>query len=63
MKLQECLEMAAICGLGTYGEAYDNVRIHSANLFTYYEMNKEMTELTTEMCKDTPEYDRRVSCI
>jgi hypothetical protein len=45
MKLDECLRMGYICGLGTVGEAINNVLYHSMNLFDYDFIVAEEQEL------------------
>lgn len=45
MKIQEALEIARDCKLGTVGEALENIRIHALSLFSPFEISKELTEL------------------
>lgn len=49
MKLQEAMELAAVCGLTTVGEALDNVVIHAGNYFSYDEAHTEIAELVQEI--------------
>jgi len=51
MRLKMCINIGKECGLTTLGEAYDNVNIHSINLFSYYEIEKELAELRSEILK------------
>nr|DAT57151.1 MAG TPA: hypothetical protein [Caudoviricetes sp.] len=45
MKIQQALEIANDCGLETVGEAILNIVIHAPNLFSYYDVDKELNEL------------------
>lgn len=49
MKLQEALEMAAVCGLHTVGEAWLNVRLHATSIFPYEIIEEELAELWTDI--------------
>jgi hypothetical protein len=49
MNVKQCAEMGIACDLTTLGEAYSNVRIHSANIFAYDKIKEEMDELTDEI--------------
>lgn len=45
MKVKEACEIAEDCGLETIGEAILNIEIHAISLFSYDELNKELSEL------------------
>lgn len=45
MKIQDALEIANDCNLETAGEAIYNIRIHSENLFSSFDVQKELEEL------------------
>lgn len=49
MKLQLCIDIAKECKLTTLGEAYDNVKLLSIDLFTPENMEKELQELRNEI--------------
>lgn len=55
MKLKECLELGKVCGLTTWEECYDNVYLHSSNIFKYDEINKEILELQKDMFAINPD--------
>lgn len=45
------LRMGRACGLTTLGECFENVRLHSMNLFEYSKIGNELKELIDEMQK------------
>lgn len=45
MKIQKALEIGKDCGLKTVGEAILNIRIHATNIFSIYDMERELAEL------------------
>lgn len=45
MKVKKACEIAEDCGLETIGEAILNIDIHAISLFSYDELNKELSEL------------------
>ena len=49
MKLKEAVEIGLECGLGTLGEAIDNIFIHSMNLFPYTKIEQETSELINDL--------------
>lgn len=48
MKLIDALELGKDCGLATVGEAVLNIDFHSSNLFSYSEIEEELSELYNE---------------
>lgn len=51
MKLDAAMRTAAVCGLKTLGEAFDNIIIHSLSLFKYEDIGDEISELLKE-CRE-----------
>jgi len=49
VKLQEALRLGKACGLTTLGECFENVRLHSMNLFNYHKIGDELSELVDEL--------------
>ena len=49
MKLEDALKFAYNCGLGTVGEAYNNISIHAMSLFKYEDIQDEIEELFREI--------------
>ena len=45
MKVKEACEIAEACGLETIREAILNIEIHAGSLFSYDELNSELSEL------------------
>jgi hypothetical protein len=48
MKLDSAMRIAAVCGLGTLGEAVYNIQRHAVSIFRYDEINDEISELIVE---------------
>ena len=48
MKLKTCLGIGEDCGLETVGESLYNIDLHAGNIFTYSEINKELSEMYKE---------------
>lgn len=48
MTLKDALEMGIDCGLTTVGEAILNIEFHSPSLFSYTEIENELSELRAE---------------
>lgn len=55
MKLKECLELGAACGLNTWEECYDNIYLHAGSIFKYDEIGKEILELQKDMFANDPD--------
>ncbi len=45
MTLDECIAMGKECGMTDMRECFNNIDYHSAMLFKYEEINKELNEL------------------
>jgi len=49
MKLQLCIDIAKESKLTTLGEAYDNIKFLSVDLFALEDIEKELQELRNEI--------------
>ena len=49
MKLLEAIRIGKACGLTTLGECFENIRLHSTNLFSYNKIGDELSELVDEL--------------
>lgn len=52
MKLLEAIRIGKACGLITVGECFENVRLHSTNLFNYNKIGDELSELVDELIEN-----------
>ena len=56
MKLKECIEFGRICGLNTLDECVRNIEIHATMLFPRTTIEKEISELWSDIKVQEPEY-------
>lgn len=55
MTLETYLAIGKDCGLTTWEECYDNIDIHSVNIFRYEDIGKEILELQKDMFRHDPD--------